>query len=149
MKISTLLAVLVLSAGLCDATDSLAADDVPNLVGTWKAECHGELIQHTKDGPPVNRHLEPRFSTVSIDMIFSSHEGRVFRGTLQGPKATHKFEGLIYSNGADPRFPHRILIDVTGEGGGFEGFLVGNRMYLMVRRSSATDTAIAVCVVTK
>ena len=146
MKISTLLAVLVLSAGLCDATDSLAADDVPNLVGTWKTECHGELIQHTKDGPQGNQHREPGFSTISGEAIVTSQEGRIFRGKFRSPKFTSNIVGIIHSNGADPQFPHRISFMNDYNNGHHEGFLIGGRIYYMYRHSSATDTSIALCV---
>lgn len=149
MKISTLLAGLVLSVGLCAAKDSRAADDVPNLVGTWKAECRGELIHHMKDRPRANQHREPGFSSMSGELIVTSQEGRIFRATMKSPKFTGNIVGIISSNGADPLFTHRISIMNDYNNGHQEGFLIGNRIYSMFRHSSATDTSIALCVSTK
>lgn len=148
MKLGNLVTGLILSAGLCAASESLAADQVPDMVGTWACEARGEARAHTEGSALGGKtHIPRELSTVTLQLTFTSQEGRKLRGTLSSSKATEKVDAFIPRHAGDTQFQSRIFLN--DEDGIGEGFIVGNRIYYIYRHVNESDMTVVSGVCTK
>lgn len=148
MKLGNLVNGLVLSAGLCAASESNAADKVPDMVGTWVCEARGESRAHTEGGAlAAKTHIPKELGTVTLQLSFTSQEGRTLRGTVTSPRATEKMEAFIPRQAGDIHFPNRIIFN--DEDGIGDGFIVGNRIFYIYRHVNESDMTVVSGVCTR
>jgi hypothetical protein len=106
----TALAGLVLAGSSVLAMSPSTAQDIPNLVGTWKGETHAVII-----GPNPYRVPEtngPNFSDNLIEFTYvvKEQQGTRFAGETEG-KFTETFIGML----KPPDYRSGMFIDLDGQ----------------------------------
>lgn len=90
-KIVLCLALLVflLGTGVCSA-----AENLPNLVGTWAVKSEAALL--TKgDGLGEWTHHKDALSSLSAEIVITKQQGRVFYATFTSQRASENMAGVI------------------------------------------------------
>ena len=83
------LLVFLLGTGVCSA-----AENLPNLVGTWTVKSEAALL--TKGGSPGDwTHHREALSTLNAELVITQQQGRVFYATFTSKLASENMAGVI------------------------------------------------------
>ena len=83
------LLVFLLGTGVC-----AAAENLPNLVGTWAVKSEAALL--SKGGQPGDwTHHRDALSSLSAELVITKQQGRVFYATFTSKLASENMAGVI------------------------------------------------------
>ncbi|MDQ7824879.1 MAG: hypothetical protein RDV48_18920 [Candidatus Eremiobacteraeota bacterium] len=133
---SALLVMFLFSAAAC-----FAAQEIPNLVGTWTAKAEGGVMVKGEK-PGAKTHYTEPFGTLSAEITIEKQQGRVLHGTFKSPRATEKFIAII---GRDNKKMY-----YADEDGFLDGTIIDkNTLEVVYRHVTAKDAVVAVGVWTR
>ncbi|PKN53058.1 MAG: hypothetical protein CVU55_03720 [Deltaproteobacteria bacterium HGW-Deltaproteobacteria-13] len=113
---------------------------IPNLVGTWTVQSEGGVILKSA-AHGAKTHHRGEFSTIKAEWIVTKQQGRVLHGIFKSPRATEKFVAVIAMD-------NKSLYQAD-EDGFLEGQISNDKINIIYRHSTATDSVVAVGTMTR
>ena len=93
-RTTAILAVLGVALAALVGNPAGAADNFPDLRGTWTGKGEGVFV--TSPGSPTHS----RFGTVNISLVIDAQQDRRFAGTITMSGGTKPIAGVITTNGS-------------------------------------------------
>jgi hypothetical protein len=132
---------IALTGLLIGASNSLAGDDIPNLVGTWKVQSEAaEIMMGTR--PTAKSIASGDFQQNAFEIIFTEQQGRLLHGVTKSTSVTEKMVCAInYDN---------VGLHCTDEDGVREAKIVNNdKIVFHYHHVTPEESVVAVGVMTR